>query len=200
MKIYITDAFGNKRPASWYLPHTILEVLDTNSTRFLLHELTQMEAQFAEFQTQGISFPELCMVESIASGFDYVSYKQKLKDGQAQFMSRNATDFPKISMGMRPYTSAVIPVGVGFDVNLFEQQAAQRFGMSIDTEGLADCAEYIDKKLDESWHSGGTNPDGLVNKGIFDYMNGGADAEIAAGTSIYNTPLSVGAGGNTWAL
>jgi hypothetical protein len=187
-------------PASWYIPDHILILQDTNQTRHMLHELTEIEAEFAEYETEGTTFAESGSVKSIAAGFNAVAYKQKLKDGKAAFLSRNATSFPTVTQGMRPYHTDIIPMGVAYDINFFEQQAAARFGISIDVEGVQDCAEYIDNLLEEAWHKGGLNPEGLLVKGSFDWFNGGGANEIAAGTSIYKVALSTGDAGNTWAL
>jgi len=200
-KVYIEDAQGRKNPASWYIPQQVLEVITDSHTKYMLHELTQMEAQFAEEDYENVLFPRLGTVEPIASGFDYVAYKQRLKlGGQAEFLSRTATNFPTADNGMKPYISPVIPIGIAYTVGFFEQATAQRFGLSLDMQGMQDCAEHIDIKLEEAWHKGALNPDGLLIKGFFDYLNGGGATELAAGTSIYKSTLGTGQAGNTWAL
>lgn len=201
MLIYVKDSqSGFKNPASWYIPDSVLAVLDSTSTQHLLHEVTEMEAEFVNQQFEATTYKDLCPVVPIASGFDYVAYKKKLQTGQAEFLSRNATDFPKIGRGVVPVLGHVIPIGIGYDINFFQQQSAQRFGISIDAEGMRDCADYIDRKLNEAFFYGGLNPEGLMVQGLFDYFNGGGAAQIAAGTSIYKVALSTGASGNTWAL
>lgn len=201
MELYVQDSVTKmKNPASWYVNPEMLKVIDTDSTRLLLHQLTQMEARFAEYEMQGMSFPEMATVVPIESGFDYVGYMQQIKTGQAEFLSRNATSFPKATSGMTPHISAVIPIGQGYTLNYFEEQSARRFGMSPANDGEIMCAEFIDQKLDEAFHKGGLNPDNLVVKGFFDWFNGGADAQINAGTSIHKVTLGTGQAGNTWAL
>jgi hypothetical protein len=200
-ELYIVDSkSGLKNPSSWYINPQMLQVMDNNSTRLLLHEITQMEARFAEFEMQGLSFPEMCSVVPIESGFDYVGYKQQIKTGQAEFLSRNATSFPKATSGLIPNITPVIPIGICYQINYFEEASARRFGMSVDADGMMMAAEFIDQKLDEAFHFGGRNPDNLEIKGLVDYLNGGADAQINAGTSVHKVTLGTGQSGNTWAL
>jgi hypothetical protein len=200
MNIFVTDSKGNKRPASHYLSREMLDVMDSTGTKLTLEQLTQMEAQFAAYEFQSVSYPKLFSVSPIASGFDYVAYKQRLVDGRAEFISRNATDFPTTTSGMRPYVTPVIPIGMAYTVNYFEEASLNRFGMSVEQDGPMDCAEFIDQKLDEAAHKGGQNPDGLIIKGIFDYLNGGGQTQIDAGETIYKVTLGTGDAGNTWAL
>lgn len=200
-EIFVLDQqTGMKIPASWFIASEQLEVMDSAETKHLLHEITQMEAQYAEFDTQGLSFPEWCVVEPVASWADYVGYEQKLKAGQAEFISRNATSFPTAKTGKRPHIFPVIPIGQAFRINYFDRLKALRRGESLESEGFTDIAEYIDQKLDEAFHLGGMNPDNLEVQGFFDYLNGGAPAQINAGTSIHKSTLGTGVGGNTWAL
>jgi hypothetical protein len=89
---------------------------------------------------------------------------------------------------------------MAYTINYFEQQSSNRFGMRLENDNVMDCAQYIDQKLDEAFHFGGRNPDNLEIKGFFDYFNGGADAQVNAGTSIHKVTLTTGQAGNTWAL
>lgn len=192
---------GHKNPANWYLPPAVIAALETlkdseNQTRFLLHEVTQFEAEFIEQESEDATYKELFHVPPVPNGFDFMGYKEKLKTGQAEFISRNATSFPKSSAGIRPNFSAIIPVGMGFDTNYFEQQKAQRFGMNVDAEGLRDCAEYIDDKLNEGAYFGARNPDGLEVKGLFDFCNGGG-ANVDVGKSFAKVAVTPGDGGST---
>lgn len=198
-KVFVQDSQGNKTPASWFLPPQALEVMDTGSTRLLLSEVTKLEAQFAEYQFAGTTFRELFAVEPIEDGVDYVGYKQKLVSGKAEFISRNATSFPTVSTGMKPYMKPVIPIGIAYTINFFEERSLKRWGMSAEQDGPEDCAQYIDQKLDEGAHAGGQDPDGLEIEGVFDWMNGGG-SHATGGTSFYEVTLGTGVSGNTWAL
>lgn len=144
-----------------------------------------MESGFANHVTQGINYPKLCQVDPIKDGFDYTSYRQKLSNGEAKFISRNESNFPVINNKFTTHTQPVIPIGIAYTINFFEKQSAEMYGVRLDDEGNIECAEYIDNKLEEAWHKGGSNEDGLVTKGMFDYFNGGTDAKIKAGTSIH---------------
>lgn len=199
-KLFLFDEkTGRKTPASWVLPTAMLEVADTNATRLLLSEVTKLEARFAEYQFQGTTYRELFAVEPTEKGVDYAGYKQKLKDGKAEFLSRNATSFPTTSVGMVPHIKPIIPIGIAYTINFFEEEALNRWGMSVEDDGPEDCAQYIDQKLDEAAHSGGKNPDGLEIEGVFDWMNGGGSF-ATSGRSFYEVPLGTGVSGNTWAL
>lgn len=200
--LYVEDSItGEKLPASWYLPQQYLDAVSSDRAQFELQQITKMEAQLVSYETEGISFPELGTVETIEDGFDYIGYQQKLRDGgRAEFISRNATSFPRLSSGQKPFIQAVVPIGVGLNINYFERIKAQRLGMPLESDKLMDCREEIDRKLDQAWHFGGINPDGLEVKGMFEWFNGGQAGQLADGTSIAKVPLTTGVSGNTWAL
>lgn len=194
------DADGTPRPALLRVRPDVLALTDASDMPLLLHELTQMEQQFVMQEDAPPKFAELGVVKPVDAGFDYVAWRQQTHAGAAQFISRDQTNFPKVSLGSRPYIAPVIPTGVGFTVNFFQQQALNRFGIRPDMMGMTNCAEAIDLALDLAWHKGGTNPDALQVQGMFGFFNGGGANEIAAGTSIYKSTLGTGGSGNTWAL
>lgn len=91
-------------PASWFLPQQYLDAATVQQAAFELEQITQMEAQLVSYETEGIFFPQLGTVETIQDGFDYVGYRQRLRSGgRAEFLSRGATSFPKISTGQKPF-------------------------------------------------------------------------------------------------
>lgn len=199
--LILKDKNGRRRAVSALIRPDILEIADDASSRFLIQQVTDIEKDFASYVTQGLNYPQLCQVDTIKDGFDYHTYRQKVSSGEAQFISRSETNFPVVNNKFTTHTQPVIPIGIAYTINFFESQKAVMYGVNLDDEGNIDCAEYIDNKLEEAWHRGGSNEEGLETKGIFDYLNGGTEAKLKAGASIHKIAATAGetSGETLWA-
>lgn len=200
--IYIQDsATGMNLHSSCFLPLPLLMSIKDSNAQNMLDKMIDWESEFVEQETEGIYFPMLGTTEGFEPSAEWLGYQQKVKQGQAKFLSRRATNFPTTGYGTRPFVQATIPIGIAYTINLFQDLAARKFGVSLDGNGLADCAEYIDLGLDEGWHYGGVSEEDHTSfNGMFQLFNGGAEEQLDAGTSLPKVALSTGDAGNTWTL
>lgn len=197
--IRITDeATGRQWGPSSFLPAHIIEIADATNINRMITEMVGWEANFIEQEFDDILFTQLGTVESVDPAQTHVGYQQRTKTGQADWISRRESNFGTIGADTLPFMSPVIPLGVAYDINLFEDLTARKFGVNLDAQSMMDCAEYIDQKLEEAWHLGGKSPDNLQVTGMFNLFNGGGTAQLAAGTTLPKVALTPGASGNTW--
>lgn len=202
-KLSVKDSeTGVKLPANFFIPDSALALADGATAASWLHELLQLEAKAQEYETAGTYFDKAFFTSPAPRGKRYMGYKQMVREGQAQLLSRSATDFPVIDFGATIHTAPICPVGSAYTVNYFENQEydVMRGAQSLDEEGAIGCRESNIEKIDYSVWWGGKSPDGLILTGFIDYLNGGGATQVGNGSSIYKKALSTGTSGNTWAL
>lgn len=200
--LYIHDSgSGLDLHSSCYLPLPLIMSIQDSNAEYMIDQMIGWEADFVEEETEGIYFPMLGTTEGFEVSAEWLGYQQKVKQGQAKFISRRATNFPTTGQDTRPFVQATIPIGIAYTINLFQQAASQKFGVSLDSNGMADCAEYIDLGLDEGWHYGGVSEEDHTSfNGMFMLFNGGGDNELAAGTTLPKVITEGGDVGDTWDL
>lgn len=202
-KIVVKDSeSGAQFPINFFIPENALALADAATAQAWLHELLQLEQQMQEYETAGTFFDKCFFTSPAPRGKRYIGYKQMVREGQAQLVSRSATDFPVIDTGATIHTAPICPIASAYTVNYFESQeyAVLNGAQSLDAEGAMASRESIIEQIDYSVWFGGKSPDGLILTGFIDYLNGGGATQVAAGTSIYKKALSTGTSGNTWAL
>lgn len=193
---------GVKFPATFFVPPDAFALADAATASKWVHELLQIEAQAQAYETVGTFYDQMFFTSPAPRGKRYVGYKQMVREGRAKLISRSETDFPVVDTGATLHTAPIVPVGSAYTVNYFESQEYEVMNgaQSIDAEGAIASRESIIETIDYSVLFGGKSPDGLLLTGFLDYLNGGGNTQIDAGTSIYKKALSTGTSGNTWAL
>lgn len=192
--IRILDHDTNRKlPAWFFVPQAVIAVSDTTETRRFLHELVAMENELQEFETAGLFIPQMFYTDPAPRGKEYTGYKQKIRQGRAQLVSRSANKFPKTNSQIKAHLAPIAPIALGYEVNYFDQESSAVYGQDIDRDGMLDTRTGILEGADFTGHFGGETPDGVIVNGFIDFLNGGSADAIKAGTSFYKLAASTGA-------
>ncbi len=119
-------------------------VFDSGTTLFLREQLTRIETDVVKQDFAPLDGLNLCPIEADLMVEDkFVKWGRQNVGGQAAFMTPSDTSVQNVNQGLVPEETRAHFIGVGYQVDIEELAAAQRYGNNLDAEGATLCQEAI---------------------------------------------------------
>jgi len=142
--------------------------LDDNATVFFQRQLEAIEAQ-----TYDVLYPDLEARECFPTfnfggpGAQTLTFRSFDRVGSAQVINARATDLPKADISGREYSIGVKSIGVAYDYDIDEIEAAKMTGLPLEARRAEAAKRAYEQTINEiSWFGG----EGL--RGFFSAGNG----------------------------
>ena len=130
--------------------------LDDSGTVFFQRQLEAIEAQ-----TYDVLYPDLEARECFPTfdfggpGAQFLTFRSFNRVGSAQVINGRATDLPKADISGKEYTIGVKSIGVAYDYDIDEIQAAKMTGMPLEARRAEAAKRGYEQTINEiAWNGG----------------------------------------------
>lgn len=140
--------------------------LDDDGTVFFQRQLEAIEAQ-----TYDVLYPDLEAREAFPTdsfggpGAQFLTFRSFDRAGSAQVINARATDLPKADISGREYTTGVKSIGVAYDYDVDEIEAAKMTGLPLEARRAEAARRGYEETINEIAWFGGDGLRGFFSKG-----------------------------------